>query len=95
VDTNQCCGCEEYHVRDRRTWPVEPPVEKKWKRNGAGYSKAVRVTASSARGNVPDGRPSQPPRERADYPGHEAKRSISTKTRKRELAHETSRARRQ
>ncbi len=95
MDTNQCCGCEEYHVRDRRTWPIEPPVEEERKGNGASHSKAVRITLGLARGNVPDGCASQTPRECADDPCYETKRSVSTKTRERELAHEATRAKRQ
>ena len=95
MDTNQCGGCEEYHVRDRRTWPKDPPVEEKRKSNSASHSKAVRITFAPARGNVPDGCASQPSRERTDDPCYETKCSVSTKTRERELTHEATRAKRQ
>ena len=88
MNTNQCRGCEEDRVRDRRTWPIEPPVEEEWKGNGASHSKTVRITLAPARGNVPDGGASQTSCERTDDPCHETKCSVPTKTRKRELAHE-------
>jgi hypothetical protein len=95
MDTNQCCGREEYRVRDGWTWPIEPPVEEERKCNGASHSKAIWTTLAPARGNVPDGCASQTSRERADDPCYETKCSVSTKTRERELAHEATRAKRQ
>jgi hypothetical protein len=95
MDTNECCGCKEYHVRDRRTGPIEPPVEEKRKGNSASHGKAVRITLAPARGNVPDGCARQPSRESTDDPCYEAKCRVSTKTRERELTHEAARAKRQ
>jgi hypothetical protein len=95
MNTNQCCGCEEYHVRDRRAWPIEPPVEEERKSNGTSHSKAARITLAPACRNVPDGCASQTSRECTDYPCHETECSVPTKARKRELAHEATRAERQ
>ena len=95
MDTNQCCGCEEYHVIDGRTRPIEPPVEEKREGSSASHSKSVRITLAPARGNVPDGSASQPSRERTDDTCNETKCSVSTKTRERELTHEATRAKRQ
>jgi hypothetical protein len=95
MDTNQCCGCEENHVGDGRTWPIEPPVEEKRKGNGASRSKAVRITLAPARGDVPDACASQTSRECTNDPCYETKCSVSTKTRERELTHKATRAKRQ
>ncbi len=88
IDTYQCYGGKEYHIRDWWTWPVQPPIEEKWKSNGAGYNKAVRIARARARRNVPDGCASQTSCERTDNPCHETECSITTEPRKCELTHE-------
>ena len=87
---HQADGREEIDTRHRRHRPIQPPEEQHRRAHGDDGGKSVRVSVTSAGGDVPDDSPDDTAHERAEDTCHEAERCVAAEARERKLAHEAS-----